>query len=303
MFQPSTIFLNRRIFKASALLFFAVFSFCTNKSGEDRFNRARKLYYEGLYDRAKVVLDSSLISEDLSENDKVQALILSADIDIKLGEYLSSSATLEELYALRKDMKDTVILRYTQIIDKLSYEGRFSEEVIFSKKAFLIDQNAVGKQALTEITRSFLLENDTANALNALSRSLKYEDLSLNACILLSNIYKSRKMFEISVSWLDSALIKPDADKIQIMQEKADLLVEMSRELIEKGRHGEALGYLSEASYLTQGTTSAEAAWLAGSLYVASENYTKGRIYLERVLEIERSSVIREKAIKLLQMI
>ncbi|MBN1619222.1 hypothetical protein JW890_00725 [candidate division WOR-3 bacterium] len=295
--------MNRKIFKASTLLFFAVFSFCTSKTGEDRFNRAKKLYYEGLYDRAKVVLDSSLMSEELSENEKVQALILSADIDIKLGEYLSSSAALEELYSLKKDMKDTVILRYTQIIDKLSYEGRFSEEVFFSKKAFLIDQNAVGKQALAEITRSFLLENDTANALNALSRSLKYEDLSLNACMLLSSIYKNRKMFEISVSWLDSALIKPNADKIQIMQEKADLLVEMSRELIEKGRQGEAIGYLSEASYLTQGTTSAEAAWLAGSLYVASENYAKGRIYLERVLEIERSSVIREKAIKLLQMI
>lgn len=274
---------------------------CSQKTQEARIDRARQLYYEGLYDRAKVVLDSFLSSEELGESERIEGMILSADIDIKLGEYASSSGTLENVYYQRRDFKDTVVMRYQQIIDKLSFEGRFSEEIFFSKKLFLIEQNAVAKELLPEITRSFLLEADTASALSTLSLSLKYEELSLSACILLGEIYKNNKMHEIAVAWLDSAIIKPDADKIQIMQNKADILVEMSKELIEKGRQDEALNYLSEASFLTQGTTSAEAAWLAGSLYVASENYAKGRLYLERVLEIERSSVIREKAIKLLQ--
>lgn len=299
MHRRLTIFSNKKIFST---LFLAIIA-CSVRAPAKRLDRARQLYYEGFYDRAKVVLDSSISFDQLDETERLTGLILSADIDIKRGEYASSSATLEEIYLIRMDFKDTVVMRYQQIIDKLAYEGRFSEEIYFSKKLFLIDQKAVKKEILPELTRSFLMSSDTANAINSLLRSLIFDDLSLNVCMTLSAIYKNRKMYEMSISWLDSAIIKPDAEKILIMQSKADILLEMSKELIEQKKQGEALAYLTEAAYLTQGSTSAEAAWLAGSLYVASENYQKGRIFLERVLELERSSLTREKAIKILQMI
>ncbi|MBN1151236.1 hypothetical protein JXA84_08475 [candidate division WOR-3 bacterium] len=299
MHRRLTISSNKKIF---SVILFAILA-CSVRAPSKRLDRARQLYYDGFYDRAKVVLDSSISFDHLSDDERLAGLVLSADIDIKRGEYASSSAVLEEIYSSRMDFKDTVVMRYQQIIDKLAYEGRFSEEIYFSKKLFLIDQNAVRKEILPELTRSFLMSADTANAMNTLLRSLLFEENSLNACMTLSDIYKNRKMYEVAVSWLDSAIIKPDADKIQIMQDKADILVEMSKELIRQKRQGEALNYLAEASYLTQGSTSAEAAWLAGSLYVASENYQKGRIFLERVLELERSSITREKAIKMLQMI
>ncbi len=281
----------------SFVILSVIFS-CTQKSSENGIDRIKSLYYNGRYDRARLALDS-ILGEN-GEDSSIDLLILSTDIDIKLGLYQSASNTLDTILFYDSSLIDTVLVRYRQIVDKLSFEGRYSEEVIFSQKVFSIDLESVEKNILIDVVRKFLNQGDTVSAIKGLLYSYGKDNNALNACFILSAIFREKGDKETSLEWIDSALILPEANRVEVTLEKARLLLEIAKEYLDERKTHKAMTYLTESSYLTNSTISAEASWLAGSLLVNYGKYYQSSIFLERVLELERSSALRDKAINLL---
>lgn len=288
--------INPRILMYS-LLSLIVIS-CSQNQNSQGLDRVKELYYKGLYDRARITLDS--IMEADNQTLDIQVWLLSADIDIKLGQYANASRTMDTVIYLDSSYLDTVLLKYQQIIDKLSEEGRYSEEIFYSQKIFMLDKTAVKDNLILEVSQKFLLEGDTTTAIEGLLFAHRNNINSLQVCFSLARIYQQMGAKQTAVDWIDSALVIPGVNRIEVNQEKAKLLVEIAQDCLNQGKTHDAMTYLTESAYLTNGSVSAEASWLAGSLLVVWGKNYEASIYLERVLELERSSILRDKALRLL---
>ncbi|KQC13592.1 MAG: hypothetical protein APR63_08210 [Desulfuromonas sp. SDB] len=288
--------INPRI-SISLILTLSIFS-CTHNNNSQGLDKVKDLYYQGLYDRARITLDS--IMEEDDEISDLKVWLLSADIDIKLGQYANAANALDTVVLLDHSYLDTVLLKYQQIIDKLSEEGRYTEEIYYSQKIFLLDRTAVKPNLILEVSQKFLLEGDTSTAIEGLLFAHTNNISSLQVCFILARIYQQMGTKQIAVDWIDSALVIPGVNRMEVNQEKAKLLVEIAQDYLNQGKTHEAMTYLTESAYLTNGSVSAEASWLAGSLLVVWGKNYEASIYLERVLELERSSVLRDKALRLL---